>query len=142
VCDVISRAMSRTGELPESSRRRFLQGMGATAVAGGMLMAGTGTAKADSGGGGRNHPVANRTRLIMLGVGGGPAYTRSDVFGISTAVVYENRVYLVDAGLGSYRRLVQSGLAAQPTAPSSLTNVRGIFFTHLHSDHITDWPAM
>jgi ribonuclease BN (tRNA processing enzyme) len=142
VCDVISRAMSRAGELPESSRRRFLQGMGATAVAGGMLMAGTGTAKADSGGGGRNHPVANRTRLIMLGVGGGPAYTRSDVFGISTAVVYENRVYLVDAGLGSYRRLVQSGLAAQPTAPSSLTNVRGIFFTHLHSDHITDWPAM
>ncbi|WP_228000476.1 MBL fold metallo-hydrolase [Nocardia australiensis] len=57
-------------------------------------------------------------------------------------MVYDNRVYVVDLGVGSLQRLRHSSAVASDPLPSALTNVHGIFFTHMHSDHLADWPAM
>ncbi|WP_313816012.1 MBL fold metallo-hydrolase [Citricoccus sp.] len=62
--------------------------------------------------------------------------------GISTAVVYEEKIYLVDLGHGSHTQLVKAGLQGEGFGGTSFTNVRGIFFTHLHSDHTVEWPAV
>jgi ribonuclease BN (tRNA processing enzyme) len=61
---------------------------------------------------------------------------------VSTAIVYEDRVYVVDLGLGSFQRLGESDLVSPGTTNSALTNVRGIFVTHMHSDHLADWPGI
>jgi ribonuclease BN (tRNA processing enzyme) len=47
----------------------------------------------------------------------------------------------VDLGHGSVERLVETGMVGE-TLQSALMNVRAILFTHLHSDHITEWPAV
>src|SRR5699024_7267188 len=54
--------------------------------------------------------------------------------GISTAIVVEDRFYLVDAGHGVGRRIRQAGL--------ELENLGGVFITHLHSDHTIDLPSL
>lgn len=54
--------------------------------------------------------------------------------GISTAVVVEDRTYLVDTGTGVGRQLTQAGL--------SMANVHAIFLTHMHSDHTVDLGSL
>ncbi|MDQ4111433.1 MAG: hypothetical protein M3306_10095 [Actinomycetota bacterium] len=61
--------------------------------------------------------------------------------GVSTAIAFEDKVYVVDLGVGAFGRLQQSGLAPHTGLGSALAWVRGIFFTHLHSDHTVDWPT-
>lgn len=80
--------------------------------------------------------------MVLLGTGGGPALMGADRYGVSTAVVYDGKVYLVDLGHGAQMRLVQGGLGAEGVGGTSMANVRGIFFTHLHSDHVAEWPAV
>lgn len=79
-------------------------------------------------------------RVITLGTAGGPQWWREEQagetvvrFGIATAIVVGEDVYLVDAGYGAGHQLARAGL--------SFSQVRGIFFTHLHSDHTADLPA-
>ncbi|MCP2256245.1 Ribonuclease BN, tRNA processing enzyme [Prauserella aidingensis] len=55
---------------------------------------------------------------------------------------YKNRVYLVDLGMGAFQRLAASGLRDNSEPNGALNKVRGIFFTHLHSDHTVDWPTL
>ncbi|MEI3843866.1 MULTISPECIES: MBL fold metallo-hydrolase [unclassified Microbacterium] len=73
-------------------------------------------------------------RIVTLGTAGGPRWwtplDASSRFGISTAVVVGDRVYLVDAGLGAGRQFARAGFAME--------RLGGIFLTHLHSDHTTD----
>ena len=86
--------------------------------------------------------VAFRTRLVTLGTAGGPVMN-PDRHGISTAVVFDERVYIVDLGNGSLRRLQESGLGFSLFGIDwAVRNVAGLFFTHLHNDHTVDWPAM
>jgi ribonuclease BN (tRNA processing enzyme) len=54
--------------------------------------------------------------------------------GISTAVVVGDAVYLVDAGSGVGNQLMKAGF--------SVGNLRGIFLTHLHSDHCIDLASL
>ena len=72
--------------------------------------------------------------VVTLGTTGGPRWWNrageSDRHGISTAIVVGDDVYLVDCGEGTGRQLRNAGL--------SLEQVKGIFITHLHSDHIAD----
>lgn len=68
-------------------------------------------------------------RVILLGTAAGP-YPAAGRQGCSSAVVIGDRVYLVDAGYGALRKYVQAGLR--------LRDLRAIFLTHLHSDHIAD----
>lgn len=49
-------------------------------------------------------------------------------------MVVGDRTYLVDAGSGVGRQFVRAGL--------EFTGLRGIFITHLHSDHVIDLAAL
>lgn len=86
----------------------------------------------------------SRTRLVLLGTAGGPGVPEADRYGISTAVCYGDRVYVVDLGWGAPIRLLQAGLglSSSSSVVPSLRRVRGVFFTHLHSDHTAEWPAL
>lgn len=75
--------------------------------------------------------------VVTLGTSGGPRWwkgDRKDRAGISTAVVVGDRFYLVDAGHGVGRRVRQAGLG--------LSDLGGVFLTHLHSDHTIDIPSL
>ena len=54
--------------------------------------------------------------------------------GIATAVVVGDATYLVDCGQGVGVQLTKSGL--------SLSSLRGVFLTHLHTDHTIDLAAL
>lgn len=81
----------------------------------------------------QNH---NKFTVVTLGTAGGPVWWKNDEYraGISTAVVVEDRVYIVDTGTGVGRQLTQAGL--------SMSNVHGIFLTHMHSDHTVDLGSL
>ena len=142
MCEVVGQAMAMA-----VSRRSLLKGAGAAAAAG-AVGAGLGPARASAGQ--KSSPVAPpakvdaskyRTRLVLLGVAGGPSvYAESS--GISSALVVDGAVYLIDCGHGTPRRFVQAGLGT-PSRPGNrgFEGLKGIFLTHLHSDHIVDFPA-
>lgn len=52
-------------------------------------------------------------------------------YGISSALKVGNAVYLVDAGLGSLNAFSNAGL--------HVSDLRSIFITHLHADHLVDY---
>ncbi|ONK11221.1 MBL fold metallo-hydrolase [Streptomyces sp. MP131-18] len=131
--------MSRRGAL----RAAGTAGVAAAAV--GLGVAGTSGAAQAAGAPGAARPdisgSRHRTRVVLLGTAGGPVLTDGARMGISTAIVYEDRVYLVDLGFGSQMRIAAAGLGSG--SPSGvLDNVRGIFLTHMHSDHWVEWPAL
>src|SRR5690348_3338660 len=68
------------------------------------------------------------TRIITLGTAGGPL-PRKGRAQSSNLLVVNGIPYLIDAGEGVTRRIVQSG--------SNFMQVRKIFITHPHSDHTT-----
>lgn len=109
-----------------TSRRAFLSAGAATAAA---LAVPAGVAGAEPTGA----AVAGRyrTRLVLLGTAGGPTWRDLDRAGIASAVVVGDAVYLVDCGDGVGRQLFRAGL--------DLADLRGIFVTHLHSDHVSDY---
>ncbi|HKU10973.1 MAG TPA: MBL fold metallo-hydrolase [Sinomonas sp.] len=76
--------------------------------------------------------------VVTLGTAGGPRWWNapggSQRSGISTAVVVQDRVYLVDCGQGTGRQLKNAGLG--------MDQVRGLFITHLHSDHTVDLASL
>jgi ribonuclease BN (tRNA processing enzyme) len=79
----------------------------------------------------------HRTRLVLLGTAGGPVWYGHRE-GIGSAVVVDGDVYLVDCGEGvgqQYRRANFAPFEGRRT----LRGLRGIFLTHLHSDHCIDY---
>jgi ribonuclease BN (tRNA processing enzyme) len=117
------------------SRRGFLTGAGAVAagVAGATAIPPE-PARASRG--------DRRTRLVLLGTGGGPAWwPDSDRHGPASAVVVEDAVYLVDCGEGVGRRYRQAGLGPDG-AQHGLEPLTAVFLTHLHSDHTIDYPNL
>lgn len=73
-------------------------------------------------------------RIVTLGTAGGPRWNRDGEgrarHGIATAIQVGDAIYLVDAGTGAGAQLVAAGLEPR--------DLRGIFVTHLHSDHVVD----
>ncbi|WP_016694387.1 MBL fold metallo-hydrolase [Rhodococcus rhodochrous] len=69
------------------------------------------------------------TKAILLGTAGGPP-PMSGRSGIGSAVVVDDKTYLVDLGHGSFNKIHQAGIDA--------TSISAIFVTHLHSDHIAE----
>lgn len=75
-------------------------------------------------------------RVVTLGTAGGPRWWPSPAGaasrrqGIATAVVVADNVYLVDCGRGAGTQFAAAGFS-----PNQL---RGVFLTHLHSDHTVD----
>ena len=83
--------------------------------------------------------AAPQTQVVLLGTGTPPA--DPDRSGPATAIVVNGTPYLVDFGAGVVRRAklaaVDRGIAA--LGPGKL---RGVFVTHLHSDHTVGYPDL
>ena len=80
--------------------------------------------------------------VVILGTAGGrTSYLGSSSAGISSALVVDGSVYLVDFGSGWLRRFHQAGLGGGPPS-RGLANLRAAFITHLHADHIVDYPSL
>ncbi len=73
---------------------------------------------------------AKRTRLILLGTGGGPR-PKKENNATAQVIVVNDALYVVDCGDGVARQLVLAGL--------SLDKLRHVFVTHHHSDHNADY---
>ena len=71
-----------------------------------------------------------KTRLILLGTGGGPR-PRTASSAPAQVVVVNNTAYVVDCGNGVARQLVFAGVP--------LRTLRHVFITHHHSDHNADY---
>ena len=80
-----------------------------------------------------------RTRLVLLGTGTPNADPERS--GPATAVVIDDRAYLIDAGPGIVRR---AALAAREKgiAALSVSALNHVFITHLHSDHTVGLPDL
>ena len=75
-------------------------------------------------------PRRPKTRLILLGTGGGPR-PRASSSGSAQVIVVGDQAYVVDCGDGVARQLVLAGV--------SLSGIRHVFITHQHSDHNADY---
>ncbi len=71
-----------------------------------------------------------RTRLILLGTGGGPR-PKKENNATSQVIIINGELYVVDCGDGVARQLTLAGL--------SLDKLRHVFITHHHSDHNADY---
>jgi ribonuclease BN (tRNA processing enzyme) len=71
-----------------------------------------------------------KTRLILLGTGGGPR-PRKASSASAQVVIVNGAAYVVDCGDGVARQLAFAGV--------SLASLRNIFITHHHSDHNADY---
>lgn len=71
-------------------------------------------------------PGTARTQILFLGTAGGPPL-RFDRSEPATLLIVNGREYLIDCGIGTARRLIEAGVNS--------SDIRTIFFTHLHADH-------
>ncbi|MDP9442145.1 MAG: MBL fold metallo-hydrolase [Actinomycetota bacterium] len=69
------------------------------------------------------------TYLVLLGTQGGPIPGKRAA--TSSALVVDGFIYIIDAGSGLPIRFSEAGL--------DFASVRGMFITHLHSDHVSDY---
>jgi ribonuclease Z len=74
----------------------------------------------------------NEIKVTLLGTGCPPPVMNR--FGPSILVEAGNKKFLFDAGRGAMQRLLQIGVRWQ--------DVEGVFFTHLHSDHVVGFPDL
>jgi ribonuclease BN (tRNA processing enzyme) len=73
------------------------------------------------------------TELILLGTAGAPMPVAGRG-GISSALVVDGRVFVIDCGRGSPSSFANLGL--------DFARLEAVFLTHLHADHIGDLPGM
>ncbi|HET9702408.1 MAG TPA: MBL fold metallo-hydrolase [Vicinamibacterales bacterium] len=72
----------------------------------------------------------SKTRLVLLGTGGGPR-PKQAVSSSAQVIVANGNAYVIDCGDGVARQLV--------SVPLSPTTLRHVFITHHHSDHNADY---
>jgi ribonuclease BN (tRNA processing enzyme) len=111
--------MRRNARQMTPHRRAFIRGLVAAAV-----LAPSGRQRSAS------LAQSERTRLILLGTGGGPR-PRKASSGSAQVIVCNNAAYVVDCGDGVARQLVLAGVP--------LATLRHVFITHQHSDHNADY---
>ncbi len=73
------------------------------------------------------------TELVLLGTAAAP-FPVPGRAGISSALVVDGRVFVVDCGRGSPSGFADAGL--------DFARLEAVFLTHLHADHIGDLPGM
>jgi ribonuclease BN (tRNA processing enzyme) len=75
----------------------------------------------------------SKTRLILLGTGGGPR-PKKNASAPAQVIVINGQAYVIDCGDGVARQLISAGIQ-----PASL---RHVFITHHHSDHNADYGSL
>src|SRR6185503_18332795 len=78
----------------------------------------------------RSEGQSSKTRLILLGTGGGPRPRKANSAS-AQVIVANDMAYIVDCGDGVARQLAFAGVP--------LSTLRHIFITHHHSDHNADY---
>src|SRR3989441_1758553 len=78
----------------------------------------------------RSEGQSVKTRLILLGTGGGPRPRRANS-APAQVIVANEMAYVIDCGNGVARQLVFAGVP--------LAKLRHVFLTHHHSDHNADY---
>lgn len=73
------------------------------------------------------------TELVLLGTAGGPKPVPGRA-GISSALIVDERIFIVDCGRGSPSAFADAGL--------EFSRLEAVFLTHLHADHTGDLPGM
>ena len=73
------------------------------------------------------------TELVLLGTAGAPMPVAGRA-GISSALVIDQRVFIIDCGRGSPSGYADAGL--------DFSRLEAVFLTHLHADHAGDLPGM
>jgi ribonuclease BN (tRNA processing enzyme) len=73
------------------------------------------------------------TELVLLGTAGGPMPVAGRA-GISSALIVDGRVFVVDCGRGSPSAFADAGL--------DFSRLEAVFLTHLHADHTGDLAGM
>ena len=73
------------------------------------------------------------TELVLLGTAGAPMPVAGRA-GISSALIVDDRVFIVDCGRGSPSAFVDAGL--------DFRRLEAVLMTHLHADHTGDLPGM
>jgi len=73
------------------------------------------------------------TELVLLGTAGAPLPVAGRA-GISSALIVDGRVFVIDCGRGAPSAYVDAGL--------DFRGLEAIFITHLHADHAGDLPGM
>ena len=126
----------------QSQRRRLLGGAGATVLAAvlGQPASAAEIAQQEARlAQAKSAAAPFGTRLLLLGTAGGPTYWPNiNRRSTSSALVVGDAVYLVDCGDGVGKRLQES---LEPTDQrATMKTLRGVFQTHLHSDHVIDYP--
>ncbi len=74
--------------------------------------------------------VKNKSRLILLGTGGGPT-PKPNRAAPAQVIVVNGASYVIDCGNGVARQMVLAGVP--------LASIRNLFITHQHSDHNADY---
>lgn len=86
-------------------------------------------------------PKRSRASVILVGTAGGPILTASSRKGVCTAITVGDAVYIIDLGHGAHTNFHAAGLSG-PGDSQAFSRFRGIFFTHMHTDHVVEWPAV
>src|SRR5712692_3818322 len=102
------------------SRRKFLSGTAALAAA---ALAPLRAARAQG--------ASKKTRLVLLGTGGGPRVIPNGRAKSANLIVANGVPYVVDCGSGVSQQFVRAGVP--------LNTLRYVFITHHHSDHDMDY---
>ena len=102
------------------SRRNFISGTAALAAA---ALAPLRAARAQD--------ASKKTRLVLLGTGGGPRIVAPGRSKSASLIVVNGVPYVVDCGEGVAHQLVRAGVV--------LNTLRYVFITHHHSDHNLDY---
>jgi ribonuclease BN (tRNA processing enzyme) len=96
----------------------------------GTLAAGLGWVASGSGLASAMTPAPLKSRLILLGTGGGPT-PKPNRSAPAQVIMVGDRAYVIDCGDGVARQLVMAGI--------SLSSLSHLFITHHHSDHNADY---
>lgn len=143
----------RKGSGPRRLRRTLLTGARELALA--PLTMGFGLKSALAPRAGETPKIGKspyKTRLVLLGTTGGMTWwPGSNRASNSQALLVGDAMYLIDLGWGACARLAEGfnfghfvtvdGERTQLELSSYLTDMRAVFFTHLHMDHLGDYPT-